>query len=461
MDPQSPTTDTAGAMNAMEHAMDTLTVPPLIDDRVFSNFSGAILAYAARIGATDDAKSALRQLQQKIQNLSDLASLCRFAELGDASAFGRALDEMNCLAIDFPETDMDFMDDMDMADPNSNAQLAVALDLFAGAAFLSGNDPRQLRRLVIGLVQAIEDAAGFPLSCVEEAATYLGTGSGSIPRAHAAMAIGNLAGRLINRDTNCVPPPPAWFRQRLEGLAARWLRSNPVSALLYGLMDTPVNVPVAMLRPSQAQPGDEVDLIFNDDIDNDAGDLIVMFSPHLPAAIRNINGNTISVSVPARSCTGPVAVLHAAPKALLDYVTLLQDNYAMNYPAEWSLSLFAIATLDSWAYPLAFTQSPQITITQTPISASIAVFDNKGRMTDTRAIQLGDTISLRVRTFPPGSGANAGQKIRVTGGQLVQSGSDLIRFRATHTGTATVQFSCGDLTEKISFQVSEKQNHRR
>src|SRR5581483_4700136 len=78
----------------MEHALDTLYVPPLVDDRVFSRFRRAVQAHAGSLQRLDEANAKLRDLRDTLQNLCDVASVCRLAARGEPRAFCRAHDEL-------------------------------------------------------------------------------------------------------------------------------------------------------------------------------------------------------------------------------------------------------------------------------------------------------------------------------------------------------------------------------
>jgi hypothetical protein len=152
------------AMNAMEHAVDTITVAPLLDERVLSTFCQAVQTYADGQGTGEKAATKLRKIKDHLGNLLNVASLCRFAVLGDQRSVTRVRDELQCIVVDFPETLLPPAQNTSIHDPDPRAQLAAAVDLFAGAAFVSAGNPDQLKRFVVGIVRGIEDAVAFPLA---------------------------------------------------------------------------------------------------------------------------------------------------------------------------------------------------------------------------------------------------------------------------------------------------------
>ena len=81
-------------------------------------------------------------------------------------------------------------------------------------------------------------------------------------------------------------------------------------------------------------------------------DLGVMFSPHAPARVVRVVDDGLEVFVPEGSRTGPIAVVKRAPD--FTRVRNLLVEYAEQFPAEWSLSIFSSVRMDTWAFPVAF-----------------------------------------------------------------------------------------------------------
>src|SRR6516162_7207919 len=94
------TTDMMGG--GMEHPMNTLAVPPLIDPRLLYQFCTAVQQYSVTAGRQSEADAKVAELKARLDNLTQLAQLCRLAVLGHPNSFGRVLDELLCIAVDFP-----------------------------------------------------------------------------------------------------------------------------------------------------------------------------------------------------------------------------------------------------------------------------------------------------------------------------------------------------------------------
>ena len=99
---------------------------------------------------------------------------------------------------------------------------------FAGASFVSEDNPEQRARLLIGVVRAIEDVIAFPVTFSSEAATYVGEDDGTQLFLHAKIVIANVTQRLLESDQKCLPLAPAEILRRLECLAHKWIHKNPV-----------------------------------------------------------------------------------------------------------------------------------------------------------------------------------------------------------------------------------------
>jgi hypothetical protein len=191
-------------MTLMEHPENTLAVPPLVDEQVLMQFCQAIQIYADGAGMHNEAAEKLRNLQATLANLRNPAKLCRFAILDHPFAFARVIDEMHCLSVDFPSDPLEEQDDgvgeFQEDEPDNRVQLAAAVDLFAGAAFVSKDNHCQRDRFIVGIVRAIEDAIAFPVTFAAEAARYVGQETTEFSSEYASIVIGNATQRLIESD---------------------------------------------------------------------------------------------------------------------------------------------------------------------------------------------------------------------------------------------------------------------
>jgi hypothetical protein len=356
-----------GMAMGMEHPQNTLSVPPLVDARVRLRFWRAIQHSADAANDREDADASLRSLGARLDNLRGLATLSRLAILGHPHSVQRLIDELHCLVVDFDAAPLDALGpetELHEDEPDDRVLLAAAVDLFAGAAFVSKNKPEQRDRFIIGIVRAIEDAIAFPVTFATEAATLVGDISGQVSLLHARIVIANARQRLIERDERCVPLVPSHIRRRLYCLARMWMDRNPVTAFFDAISGPRLKRIVHWEDPARAQPddartGDQVTLLLerpSDVGDCDGGawldDLGVMFCPHQPAPVVRTVVDGLQVLVPARARTGPIAVVKTEP----DFMPVkdLIAKYASRFPIEWSLSIFGYVRIDLWAYPCAF-----------------------------------------------------------------------------------------------------------
>ncbi|HEY0555747.1 MAG TPA: hypothetical protein VGG20_15945 [Thermoanaerobaculia bacterium] len=360
----------ADAMGMMEHPESTISVPPLVDERVLQRFCNAVQSYADSVGSHDEAAKKLRELRARLTTLRGLASLCRLAIVGHPHSVARVVDEMFCLSVDFPSDPLeDSCDEVErnQDEPDDRVQLAAAVDLFAGASFVSKDRREQRDGFIIGVVRAIEDAIAFPVTFSAEAATYLGEGDGTLSMVHARIVITNATQRLLDNDQKCVPRAPKEIRGRLACLAKAWMCANPVDLFFHVISGPRLRRIVhwedpERRRPDAARVGDRVTLLLRDHDErkdpcapgcgDDLRDLGVMFCPHQPAAVIRVVEDGLQTLVPAGARTGPIAIVKKAP----DF-TAVKDmlaEYADAYPFEWPFSIFSVVRMDMWAYPVAF-----------------------------------------------------------------------------------------------------------
>lgn len=371
MDTTGATAAMSDAMSMMEHPEDTVSALPLVDPRVLLRFCDAVQRYADGMGFHDEAARKLRDLRDRLENLRGLASLCRLAIAGHPRAVGRVVDELSCLALDFPSGPLKEPHregEVNEDEPDGRVQLAAALDLFAGAAFVSKDNAEQHERFVVSIVRAVEDAIAFPVAYSPEAAAYLGGGDETLSVAYAQIVIANATRRLIESDRRCSPRVPAEIRLRLECLASKWLHANPVTEFFDVISGPKLRRIVFWQDPKRERPddacvGDPVTLLVHEQGSgkgdrhedvcwDDMGRFGVMFCPHQPAHVVRTLDDGFQVHVPRAARTGPIAVVHKKPD--FTNVRSLFDEYADQYPLEWSSSIFAKLRMDQWAYPEAF-----------------------------------------------------------------------------------------------------------
>jgi hypothetical protein len=455
-------------MSVMEHPENTTAVPPLVDQRVLMQFCQAVQMYADVQGLHEAVGEKLSELQEYLAVLSDVAALCRLAILGVPHAFARVLDEMKCIAVDYPADpleeengDEEFCED----ESDDRVQLAAAIDLLAGAAFVSKDDPGQRDRFIIGVVRAIENAIAFPVVFSAEAAAYVSQGEdagGLVPR-EASAVIPIATRRLLEGDQACVPRVPASIRRRLERLARRWMRGNPVTTFMEVLSGPAVRQIVLWedprrKRPDDAMAGDPVTLLLRIDHgeadDRRCGQLSeyrVMFCPHQPAEVIRVIDDGLQVRVPEQARTGPVAVVRQAPD--FRKVWDLLAEFARAYPAEMSGSVFGLVRMDVWCYPFAF-GGPILEVANTPQSAAADAFTPAGLLGRGQPVMVGETVAVHYRVSPAGTEAGAPLRVSAPGG-LVTRGSrpGVLFYNPQRPGPNPVELTWGGVTVSLPIQA--------
>jgi hypothetical protein len=446
----------------MEHAEDTITAAPLVNERVLARFCQAVQEFADRQGSSERAALKIRELKARLSNLRNLASLCRLAILGHPHSWARVADELYCISVDFPDDPIDEhccgMEEED--EPDNRVYLAAAVDLFAGAAFVSKDDREQRDRFIIGIVRAIEAAIAFPVTFAPEAAAYVGEGTEAMAPLHAAIVIANATQRLIESDQKCIPKAPASIRMRLECLARKWMQANPVDAFFHAISGPKVEC----IEPDDVRVGDLVTLQLRsrcaEDLSREGYEysellrrVAVMFCPHQPAEIVSVLENGFQVRVPEGALTGPIAIIRNPPD--LGYVHYLLDEYADEYQQEWPFSIFGVVRIDLFCYPEAF-GPPRIEIIQVPRTANVGVYTSAGPLGEKQSVGINDTVVIRYRVTPAGSDANAPLSLNAPGGDITQKGPGVLVYKPARDGTNPVELTWGDL--KVSVPISVGRN---
>lgn len=503
MQPRMADPSTAGGMGGMEEAVDTVGVPPLVDDRTLSQFCQAVQKCADGTGFHDQAQEKIKDLRERLQKLQALAQLCRLAVLGLPGACEQARDEMHCVAVDFPadpivppeECDMDAGGPCKGSDYKGPAQFAAALDLLTGAAFVSKDDPAQRDRFIVGVVRAIENAICYPVAYATEAAAYLGIGPSMYPTAQLLALIATATARFLEGDFQCDPRLPIRVQARLEHLACKWMRANPVTELFSALTGPRWDDALQSIQPSSANVGDEVtlrlrsccsDQMGNTQVGNtQAGntapgstpgpnspagnaqgnsasntrtdvslkDLRVLFCPRQRAPILQYSSSQIVVRVPPGSRSGPIAIVRDFGATLLGDIVYLLNRYACEYPFEWDYSVFTLIPMWQWAYPVAF-GCPQIKIAFVPQTATVKTFSKYGQLQASSTVQVNDVVAIYYQVDPPGSDQQTPVQVTASSGTLSNVGvPGAIGFTPSSPGDVSIKLTWGSLTSTVALHV--------
>ena len=478
------TTDMMGG--GMEHPMNTLAVPPLIDPRLLYQFCTAVQQYSVTAGRQSEADAKVAELKARLDNLTQLAQLCRLAVLGHPNSFGRVLDELLCIAVDFPADPLDgdpYTELEEEDEPDDRYHFGAVFDLLAGAAFVSKDDPDQRDRLIVGIIRAVEDAICYPLAFSDEAAAYVGEGDGSLSSSHVSRAIGNATTRIIERDTACDPLVGADIRMRLEQIALKWMAANPVTEMFRALTGPRWTRALESIDPDDVNVGDRVTLTLRDDCaappmkpttatpntapramagmaaaggapGSAAGSapdgLYVLFCPSQEATILKATATTLVVEVPRNARTGPIALVRQPDVTDVKYLLV---RFACEYPEEWSDSLFGVIKMGIWAYADAFGE-PLVEITQVPRSVTVTAHDANGPVGVGRSTRVNQPVYINYEVTPPGSEANTPLQVHAPGGQVTQPKPGTVVYTPTQPGINTVDLSWGDVTTSVTINAT-------
>jgi YHS domain-containing protein len=466
----------ADSMSVMEEVADTIFVSPLVDETVLGQFCQAVQTYADSQSLHDAAAEKLAELQFRLNNLRNLASLARLALVGHPQSFARLEDEIHCVIADFPcdklEPDNE-REEYFAHTPDGQVFLSAAIDLFAGATFLWKDDIDRRDRAIAAIVRAIEDAIAFPVTYAAEAAAFLGLDTVALSPTHAVIVVGNATLRLIQGDRACVPRAPADIRRRLEGLACAWMQVNPVTAFFEAIRAPQIHR-IVPWRANQREEsnairvsdrtalriGDPVVLVLHRarDEDGKAGscgialqNYGVMFAPRQPAPDAVVVNDCFEVRIPAGSRTGPVIVVPKQPD--FTAVSQLLTDYQQRYPDEINGSVFALARVDTWAFPIAY-RHPVAKISVLPASATATAFTASGPLAADQTVSVGETVSIQYQIDPSGAEGAASPAINAPGGSVIWTGRpDVLLFRPSAPGNITVELVWGSTTVSVPINV--------
>jgi hypothetical protein len=453
-------------MPGMEHAEDTLGVPPLLEPRVLAQFCSAVQDYADGAGLHEQVAARLAQLRMRLENLRSVATLSRLAVLGHPDCVARLRDELHCIEVDFPGDpfapacgDADAVE-MEVADPRSD--FAAVLDLLAGAAFVSKDDPSQRAAFTVGAIRAVESAISYPLAYAADAAAYLGEGSGELARVHAMSVIANATERLLKDDYDCDPQAPAAPRRLLEGLGRKWIAADPVTEMFRALSGPRLTGMLQAIAPDDARVGETVTLQLragcvaaNDDeaFAKLLESLEIVFCPHQPAKLGERDGSELRVEIPANARSGPIALVRRGEDAAYADLLYLLERYACEYPRAWYHSVFSLVPINSWCYPVAF-GPPRIEIAQAPVSAAITAFTQAGPVGEQNPAHVGEPVYIYYEVAPVGSDADVPLAINAANGTITRPArSGVIVYTPQATGKPSIELTWGALTESVAIPV--------
>jgi hypothetical protein len=450
--------DGADSMMPMEEVADTTYVPPLVDATALAQFCQAIQTYADGQGLHDAAATALNRLQVRLAGLRDMASLARLTLVGHPLSFTRFEDELRCLADAFPCEKLEpGAEDEECCErsPEQVVLLAAAVDLFSGATFVWKHDPPRRDRTILAIVRAIEEAIAFPAAFAAEAAVFLGASDSAVSPMYAALVIANATERLLACGTSCVPLLPSDIRRRLESLALAWIEANPVTAF-FEAIDGPEIQRIVRWETDKREGtdpmriGDTLAVLVHQPCELE--NYRVVFTPRQPATDGAVIDRGFQVRVPQQARTGPVIVVPNTPD--FDCVIQLLTRYQQQYPDEINASIFALARIDFWAFPLAY-RHPCVTIASLPANVTATAFTTAGPLADGQTIAVGQTVSIRHRVEPAGAGSAAAPAITAQGGIVTPTGRpDVLLFTPTVSGSTSVQLAWPDTTVTVPISVA-------
>jgi peptidoglycan hydrolase-like protein with peptidoglycan-binding domain len=454
----TPVASGADSMAPMEEVGDTTYVPPLVDETALAQFCQAIQTYADGQSLHDVAAAKLALLQLQLANLRNMASLARLALIGHPLAFARFEDELLCLGAQFPCENLEADGEAGECCEGSSDEvvlLAAAVDLFAGATFLWKDDLARRDRTILAVVRAIEEAVAFPATFTAAAAVFLGVDNPDLSPAYAALVIANATQRLLASEHVCAPRGPADVRRRLEGLASDWMEANPVTAFFEAIEGPKIHRIVRWQaeKSEERDPlriGDTITVLVHQscDLENHG----VMFTPRQPAPDAIVVDAGYQVRVPQQSRTGPVIVVRTTPD--FDCVSQLLARYQQRFPDEINASVFALARIDAWAFPIAY-RHPCVWISAPPASATATVFTAAGPLADGQAVSVGQTVSIQYRVEPAGADAGMPPTITAQGGSVTRTGRpDVLLFSPSGPGPASVELTWGSTTLNVPITVA-------
>jgi hypothetical protein len=144
----------------------------------------------------------------------------------------------------------------------------------------------------------------------------------------------------------------------------------------------------------------------------------VMFTPCQRVPDPIVVDNGFQVSIPDRSRSGPVIVIPKLPD--LTSVVQLLIKYQQRYPDEMNGSVFAVAHIDTWAFPIAY-RFPCITIASLPVSATAAAFTASGPLAAGQTVSVGETVSIQYQIEPPGAEGGTSPAINAPRGSVTRT----------------------------------------
>ncbi len=421
-------------LSGFEHVPDTMYVVPLVDERIVLQFCKAVHLCAEDKGVGKEIEAKLNQIKLRLETIVNLATLSRYALLGEARSLLQFTDEIQCLVHEFPDhkegshhthepaaiqhSDGSGHSPEGAGNPVTGINLAAATDLFAGATFISKGDPEKMLSYVQAIVQTVEKAVAFPLFFAKEAATYLGEGDEQVTRQHAGIVMSNAVQRLLTDHVDCSPSVPSGFHRYLSYLAEKWVKENLVTTLFDTLKKA--LLPVNCFHSALVRPGDILEIEMEKNATSlQADEVIVLFTPHQVAKIVSIKQQVIQVEVPRFSQTGPVLVLSKKAEGLFKPVEIVENAFKHQYPNEWENSLFSSVPFNKWAYPLFFKDAPVISVTQVPQAVSFQFFNEQGKQIKSDRVPLGQKVTIKYELYPFVSDADADPEIEVMGVKLL------------------------------------------
>ena len=428
----------------MEHVPDTTFVVPLIDHRSLTRLRSSVEGVAASMSARTHADRALSVLLGDLEYLQNLATLARYAIIGERGAREKFALELESLRNETSRSHGRDERSADHALTLRNAacfsqvtvtiNLAAMIDVTIGAYALHRSDENEFQAIKVAVASRFRAALAPVLFYANEAAAYTGRVSSDTSAEAARSALATMMYRVGNGDRSALRSIPLHpqVEHQIHHILSFWSGNNIVRARFDILADNfipvekPGNTDVEAFRP--------LTLHFARQIDFPVRDLYVVVSPgYYRARIDKVNGDTATFLVPAARRDAKVMAIRRPSDEAVEKLLLLEKQAQSTLHGMWGNSILGMIPSARWSYPDFFADAVDLCV-HLPVDELDIAFSMNGAPVAADRMLVGHEVTLVLRPRTNGHHSNFHREIAFDLGDVIEKDGEMSLLPKTAGG---------------------------
>jgi hypothetical protein len=383
----------------MEHIPDSTFVIPIVDQRSLLQLKRSLESIARQAGTWQRIRHRVDNLLGDLEHLRGLATLSRYALLGDRGARSTLQLELDSLVSEQTAREVVPRNATEPAHAKTcgaepKVNLTALFDILLAGFMLYREDEDRYANLVKAVRARICEGLSVPLFYADSAREVEAAQGVTLPPEPARIALENLVRRLCESD-RFIPPLPEDYAQRIDLLIEFWRAPNVVRALMETIDRNALTIASVDRTAVETAQRLRIELTTERRLQNE--ELLVLFAPaYYRARVLDIDGATVEVEVPPASKHSRLLVLSRPSTDALDEIERLNGEARAALPEIWGTSALGMISFNHWSYP-SFTSNAVDIVVHAPVgSVELKIFEPNGHEVAGRRLAADKTYRLAV-----------------------------------------------------------------